>query len=148
MLLSRFRYMPVPLHQFLSPPSVSMLTPKSWPHHYRGSFLLGSWAAQEINYHNMKNRALYLQHSYRRKLFISPACQWQTTTSVDSLSYCNSIFHMLLSIQGMQAHGHPTTLSSYFNQTVASTVIDMIAYRTDYHCEFFIPLASTGTTRS
>jgi len=44
--------MPVPLHQFLSPPFTSMLTPISWPGQLGEMFLLGGRDAQEINYHN------------------------------------------------------------------------------------------------
>src|SRR5207302_8797277 len=44
--------MPVPLHQFLSPPFASILTPMSWPCRLGVMFLLGSRAAQDVNYHN------------------------------------------------------------------------------------------------
>src|SRR5205807_1566985 len=58
------------------------------------------------------------------------------------------ITHTLSSIQGMQAHVHPTTIGSCFNQPIASTVVDTIASPTDSRGKYFMPLASTGATRS
>src|SRR5437879_12953572 len=58
------------------------------------------------------------------------------------------ITHTLSSIQGMQAHVHPTTIGSCFNQPIASTVVDKIASPKDSRGTYFMPLASQGATRS
>src|SRR5207302_3157794 len=141
--------MPIPLHQFLSPPFASILTPMSWPCRLGGIFLLGSQAAQDVNYHNceevmrwVSNTAAGENSSHRRHASGELPRREIVYPSV------NSVFtHTLSSMQDMQAHVHPTANGSCFNQPIASTVIDTMAWPTDSGGRLLTPLASTGTTR-
>src|SRR5205807_3786058 len=141
--------MPVPLHQFLSPPFASILTPMSWPCRLGGIFLLGSQAAQDVNYLNyeevmrcVSNPAAGENSSPRRH------ASGELPRRKIVYPIVTLITHTLSSIQGMQAHVHPTTIGSCFNQPIASTVVDTIASPTDSRGKYFMPLASTGATRS
>ena len=148
--LSRFRYVPVPLHQFLSPPFASMLTPMSWPSGLGVMFLLGSRAAQDnLDYRNHEEAMRCVSttragasSSYRRPASGELPCRQIVYRIITLFTYT------LSSIQGIQPYIHPTTLKSYFNQIITSTVIDMIAQLTAGGCKLFMQLASTGATLS
>ena len=106
--------MPVPLHQFLSPPFVSILTPMSWPRRLRVMFHLRSRAAQDnLDYRNhedvmhcVSNSAAGENSSYR----------WPASGELPRQQIVYPIVtlftYTLSSIQGIQAHVHLTILDS------------------------------------
>src|SRR5207302_7446068 len=119
---------PVRLHPFRRLPFALLSSPLSWPCRLGVIFLLGSRAAQDVNYHNyeevmrcVSNTAAGENSSHRRH------ASGELPRRKIVYPIVTLITHTLSSIQGMQAHVHPTTIGSCFNQPIASTVVDTIA---------------------